>query len=197
MMKQCKICNTLLNVSLFYKHTGNSDGLMGKCKLCHSAISKKQYIKARDARLSKMAQYRLNNRESILVGKKRYYEKNIDKCKAKQKLWATKNHNKINNNYKKWYNNNKHKALAQTRIAQARKRKAIPKWITKDDKWLIEQAYTLSALRTKMFGFKWHVDHIIPLSNKLVCGLHVIQNLQVIPATENLSKYNKFDIGIV
>ena len=197
MNKQCKICKETLDTSLFHKHVGNSDGLMGKCKACHSVMTKRNYLNAREDRLVKMAEYRLNNKESILSGKKRYYKENTDKCKEMNRAWSAKNRDKVNSNFKKWYQNNKHKALAQTRIAQARRRNAMPKWLTKDDKWLIEQAYELSALRTKVFGFKWHVDHIIPLSNKLVCGLHVIDNLQVIPYTENLSKNNKFSIGIV
>lgn len=38
----------------------------------------------------------------------------------------------------------------------------------------------------------FHVDHVIPLLGRRVCGLHVHDNLKVIPARQNLRKSNKF-----
>jgi hypothetical protein len=66
--------------------------------------------------------------------------------------------------------------------------------VDKEHLWLIKQAYELAILRTKKFGFLWHVDHIIPLNGVNVSGLHVIENIQVIPAAENLLKNNKYEI---
>lgn len=80
------------------------------------------------------------------------------------------------------------KAKAKRKAAKLNR---TPIWLTEDDYWLIKEAYELASLRTKMFGFPWHVDHILPLQGKTVSGLHVPLNLQVIPAKENLAKGNR------
>jgi hypothetical protein len=92
-----------------------------------------------------------------------------------------------------WKKNNPAKVTANTTQRKKYIKQRTPKWLTEDDKWIIKEAYELSLLRKKMFGFDWHVDHIIPLRGKYVTGLHVPTNLQVIPGRENESKSNKFE----
>jgi len=51
---------------------------------------------------------------------------------------------------------------------------------------------SLSKVRERETGVKWHVDHIIPLKSKKVCGLHNEFNLRLIPAIDNIRKRNLF-----
>ena len=58
-------------------------------------------------------------------------------------------------------------------------------------KFVTEEARKLARQRTNITGFQWHVDHVIPLNGITVSGLHVWNNLQVIPASLNYSKRNR------
>ena len=96
---------------------------------------------------------------------------------------------------RRYYQRYPEKANARYAKHRAAKFKAIPSWVGPEEEFLIEEAYSLAKLRTKMFGFLWSVDHIFPLQGKEVCGLHVPLNLRVIPAKENSSKGNSFPEG--
>ena len=65
------------------------------------------------------------------------------------------------------------------------KRKCIPPWVTIED---VLPIYDL-AYRA---GPNFHVDHIVPLDGKNVCGLHVPWNLQLLTSAENSRKRTKF-----
>ena len=56
--------------------------------------------------------------------------------------------------------------------------------------WADMNAITAIYLKAQQSGM--HVDHIIPLKGKLVSGLHVESNLQLLTPGENMRKRNKF-----
>ena len=64
---------------------------------------------------------------------------------------------------------------------------ATPPWVNREDLWLV---YHAAAERRKR-GEDVHVDHVMPIKGKASCGLHVPWNLQILPAKENLEKFNK------
>jgi hypothetical protein len=77
------------------------------------------------------------------------------------------------------------------------KSRAVPKWLTEDEYQQIKDFYEIARMFKLFTGQDYHVDHIVPLQGKNVCGLHVPWNLQVIPARENLSKSNKLQEEIL
>jgi hypothetical protein len=80
-----------------------------------------------------------------------------------------------------------HAARRMQRIA--REKQATPSWA---DSKAIRAFYVESARRSADTGVQHHVDHIVPLQGKTVCGLHVENNLQVMPGGENQSKGNRW-----
>ena len=85
---------------------------------------------------------------------------------------------------------NKGKKAAHCAKRHAAKLRATPPWA---DLAAIERVYKLAAEMTRQTGELYHVDHVIPLQGKTVCGLHVAENLRVITALDNIRKHNRFE----
>ena len=86
---------------------------------------------------------------------------------------------------KKWREAHKGYDCARVALRRARKKQATPPYIKPEE---LRQVY----LKAQELGQT--VDHIIPLTHPLVCGLHVPWNLQLLSKSENSSKHNKFSI---
>lgn len=160
-----------------------------KRQLCQNCYSKqirlenieryreKEKIKAKRNRTKKPELYKniakksyYNNQESILKEKQLYYENNREKILEYKKEYQQRPQSKKLSN-------------AVKRKREFLKSKALPKWADLEE---IKKFYLECPEG-------YHVDHIVPLNHKLVCGLHVLDNLQYLPIKENLLKSNKFD----
>lgn len=147
------------------------------------------YADPKDPRkLERVYAWSAANPEKVKAAKKKYVEKNKEVCKERIDAWMEQNKERMKQLRRDWRLKNMHKERAYVRKRQAAKLQRTPNWLTKDDNWLMEEAYALAVLRSKMFGFQWDVDHILPLQGQTVSGLHMPWNLQVIPAVINSSK---------
>jgi len=84
-------------------------------------------------------------------------------------------------------------ALVRFHAARRRtlKLQRTPPWA---DQALILAVYREAKAISEATGVQHHVDHVYPLQGELVSGLHVHNNLQVLPWRENLVKRNRFEI---
>lgn len=165
-MKFCKSCGIEKPLTDYGYLRGKQ---RGTCKLCINI---------------KVAEWRKDNKASI----KATYEKHKDKYLADNKKWFLEN-----SKHRKEYDRQRLKTKRAEYLERAARRRALklkatPGWLTAEDKQTFKDIY----LEAGYFGY--HVDHIIPLKSKVVCGLHVPANLQILPPFENLSKNNTFEV---
>lgn len=85
----------------------------------------------------------------------------------------------------KWQRENPGRANANNMAYYTAKMKRVPSWANLE---AIKQIYCLAAEQNLT------VDHIIPLRGKLVSGLHVENNLQLVPSSINSSKGNRYHV---
>lgn len=90
-----------------------------------------------------------------------------------------------------WKKNNPGHSSAIVAKRRADRIQRTPAWLTGEQLTAMDKLYKQAAWLTRITGVKWHVDHIVPLKGKNVSGLHIPNNLQVIPARENLKKGNR------
>ena len=126
--------------------------------------------------------------EAAKAAGRRYYEKNREVVIARA---AARPHEEVREYKEKYKAANPELYKALTSVRKRRHRNATPPWITKEQKLQIRQMYLQAQKLTKMTGERYVVDHIIPLLNDSVCGLHVPWNLRVMTQEENLKKSNK------
>ena len=120
-----------------------------------------------------------------------YYTENKDTVLQRKRKDYELKREKYLNYASKWRKDNKEYCAAYSGFRRGFKLKATPSWSNKEE---IDYKYRLASYFDFISGgfVKHHVDHIIPLQNKNVCGLHVENNLQILIAQHNLSKHNTF-----
>jgi 5-methylcytosine-specific restriction endonuclease McrA len=134
---------------------------------------KQQYKKNRDYILNRAKKYASTHKSKIST----YREKNKEKLKDLGRKWAEKNPHKV--------------SFASSKRRSA-KLNRTPSWLTKDDLKQIAEIYKEANRLTKETNISHHVDHIVPLQGRNVSGLHVPANLQILTATDNIRKSNKY-----
>lgn len=112
--------------------------------------------------------------------------------KEKQQEYRERNKEKKADYDRQFDKNNKAYRAALKSANRAKRKFRVVEWDKEFTEFVCEESYHLAQLRENVTGFKWHLDHIVPLCGTTVSGLHVWNNFAVIPAKQNLRKKNHY-----
>lgn len=208
-MKTCSCCRLERPTLDFNRNASEKDGLQRQCKPCRKAA----YQANREAFIKKACDWQRANRE----GKAAYdaqrrvekadelkeYERQRAKLAHRKEFAKREQERRMATNpdavraikrrsavkFRKVY---AERYAATFRACAARRRAAtvqrIPPWFGELDALVELEAADLAKRRAIATGFKWEVDHDIPLMCREACGLHIGANLKVVPSSFNRSK---------
>jgi CRISPR/Cas system Type II protein with McrA/HNH and RuvC-like nuclease domain len=134
--------------------------------------------------------WRKANADKVKAAKQKYYASEKGKeCKRREEA-AYKASGGRDANEKRRAEKPLSEARLQARIRYGLKRRGAEKVLEEFDLFVLKEATSLMRIRNKSscLNSKWHVDHIVPVSNG---GDSSHNNLQVVPAKWNRSKSNK------
>lgn len=216
-MKICSKCKILKELNYFWKNSRQKDNKCPQCIICMKIVKERNKELHRPKDKEKVKQYNkkysLQNKIRNKERRKIYTKNNIEKIKSYAKIYnkseeqiqknkvRCKNYTKNNKEKKKMMDKNyrkNNKGMINALSAKYRNLKlnATPKWLTKEHHKQIKNIYKESIKLQQLDNIPRDVDHIIPIQSKLVCGLHVPWNLQILTRKDNQIKKNKLILEV-
>lgn len=149
----------------------------------------RQWVEANPEKLrEKDRKWREANPEKKRENDRQYRKANPEKKREQSRKWSAANPEKVREGDRRWRAANRDKRNAFGAARKSRKLNATPPWA---DLAAIKSIYAECARIVADTGVAHHVDHIVPLQGRTVCGLHVETNLQILTASENIKKGNR------
>jgi hypothetical protein len=183
-VKTCSKCGEAKPLDAFYSHRKTKDGKASWCKACVKVGAKLYYETNSDLYVARALAWKQANPEKHQQGSREWKARNRDRMREYALQYRAERPEIREAACRRslaWQRANP--AIMQERRAAHRAglARATPAWVDR------EALLRIYAERPEGY----HVDHIVPLRSKHVCGLHVPWNLQYLPAVVNIRKSNK------
>jgi len=153
--------------------------------------ARRYYLKnIEERRASALRRYHANSDQIIAARReyqKAYRAAHKEKLRLQNMEWRQANAEELRVKSKAAqpakYAKSRHRYLADSYARRAGRKIATPSWARED---------LIAVVYKKAKELRMHVDHVVPLRSKLVSGLHVWWNLQLLHPEENNRKSNKW-----
>ena len=190
--KICRACGADLPIEMFSMKTSADGVRQTSCKTC--CASKIALLREADPekfRASRRLSHHKYRDERVQRMRLTYAERR-DQYNAARRSRRLLNRGAENEANKMWRRSNPDLVRALDSAKRAKRKSRAAEWDKELTAFVTLEASALAGLRSSVLGGEWHVDHVLPLQGRGVCGLHVWNNLAVVPAAFNLAKGNKF-----
>lgn len=203
-MKTCSRCKVVKTLDSFGKSKRYAGGIFCWCRSCVAEYGRAKYSENPEKFRERERIYAKKNRAKCSERRQRWAEENRDRARKvdRARYWrdrekrirlavriAAANRGPRNEASRRWAAKNPENRRLHSRVDGAIRRAAVPSWADmKKIRAIYEEARRLEIIT----GIPHHVDHIIPIKGKNVCGLHCEANLQILTAVENLKKRNHY-----
>jgi hypothetical protein len=184
--RECVECKEFLCISNYSRHAGTNLGYNTRCKPCMKTPYKLEKVNKRVRELRK------ENPKKYLEKKREYKAKNKERIAQVDKIWQANNKETIHKHSNNWKKKNKPRVYNYIKQREM-KIKGCSLKLSKESNNEIKSFYKECQSLNANSNKKYQVDHIIPITSDIICGLHVPWNLQILTKSENSSKKNKFD----
>lgn len=172
------------------RECGDTHYFTGKpCKRGHVARRPVRSAACVECSVEDSKEYREKYGDRHRAHSRAWHYKNVEASRAKAEAWRVANMSRAREQRRKWKRANRAYCAFDCRRTQAAKLQRTPAWADQKE---IRYFYEVAAEMSAKTGELWTVDHEIPLQGKLVSGLHVHQNLQLMLGKENFRKRNHF-----
>ena len=201
--KRCAKCFEIRSSEEFYLDSAAKGGQRPVCKQCDksassawrklnpekaAATSAKWWAANPEKHRVYAAKWRKLNPQKNRDTKARWAKNNPDKVKASAARFSKSNHGKYAAYWANWAKAHRPQLNAKDSKRRAAELNATPNWANSAD---IKKFYDDAKRLTARTGIPHEVDHVVPLKNMIVCGLHVSHNLQTVTRFANRSKCNR------